>query len=74
MTSIQSVGTPTTPRVAGDRRLRVNNVMDRLNVSDSDVRYLARHGKLRGFKIGKLWFFWASDVEEYQRCHPRRIN
>ena len=54
--------------------LRVNNVMKRLRVSDSDVRYLARHGKLRGFKVGKLWFFWESDVLEYQRRNSPRVN
>lgn len=50
-----------------DRRLRVNNVAKRLGVSERDVRYHAAKGKLHGFKVGKLWFFWESDVLEYQR-------
>ena len=62
------------PPIPGDVRLRVNNVMRRLSVSDSDVRHLARHGRLKGFKVGKLWFFWLSDVLEYQSRTRAKAN
>jgi len=55
--------------VRPDRSLRANNVARRLGVTDRDVRYLAATGKLRGFKIGKLWFFLETDVIKYQASH-----
>ena len=56
------------------KRLRANNVAKRLKVTDREVRYLAASGKLRGFKVGKLWFFWEADVLEYEALssHSRR--
>jgi excisionase family DNA binding protein len=60
--------------VRPNRRLRVNNVANRLGVTCRDVRYLAGAGKLPGFKVGKLWFFWESDVIEYQKRNRPRPN
>lgn len=60
--------------VRANKRLRVNNVAARLKVTDRDVRYLASTGKLRGFKVGKLWFFWESDVIEYQAVRRQHVH
>jgi Helix-turn-helix domain len=47
--------------------LLVHHVARRLKLSCRVVRYLARRGKLPGFKSGvKIWRFLVADVEEFQ--------
>jgi excisionase family DNA binding protein len=45
--------------------LTVKKVQERLQVSERTVFNLMQRGELHGFKVGKLWRFEESDIEEY---------
>jgi excisionase family DNA binding protein len=55
------------------RPLLVHHVAKRLGLSCRMVRYLARRGKLRAFKIGpKIWQFLVADVDQFRARREAR--
>jgi len=55
----------------GGELLTVKKVQERLQVSERTVFNLMKRGELHGFKVGKLWRFEESDIDEYI-AHQRR--
>ena len=47
--------------------MKFEEVMEYLNIGKSTLYNLLRNGKIRSFKIGKVWKIPKSSVEEYVR-------
>lgn len=56
---------PTPINPAAQQLMTASDVATYLNISPSQVKYLARQGHLRGIKVGKLWRFDRGDVAAF---------
>ena len=50
----------------------VQQVADRLGLTTLSVQQALRDGKLRGRKIGRMWFVGEEAIREYEREHLGR--
>ncbi|WP_077547684.1 MULTISPECIES: helix-turn-helix domain-containing protein [Pseudorhizobium] len=55
-----------------DRYQTVQEVADRLRVSEATVRHWIRDGDLRAIDIGKGWRVSDADLEDFLRRHETR--
>jgi excisionase family DNA binding protein len=55
-----------------EQLLKSRDVAHILDMSPDDVVDLARKGKLKGIKQGRLWKFRLSDVQAYKGKHTSK--
>ncbi len=51
----------------GTKYLTPKELAARFRISERQVTHLARSGILPGIKVGKLWRFRISDIEDWER-------
>lgn len=59
--------------VAVNELFTAAEVGERLRLPLSTVYYLAKAGKLRGFRVGRSWRFSAADVDRMQNTNEPRV-
>jgi excisionase family DNA binding protein len=55
-----------------ERLLTAREVRDRLRLPLSTVYYLAKEGKLRGFRVGRSWRFHVSEINRIMQVDRYR--
>ncbi|MFS2327924.1 helix-turn-helix domain-containing protein [Brucella sp. H1_1004] len=55
-----------------DQYQTVQEIADRLKVSEATVRHWIKDGSLRAIDIGKGWRISDADLQDFLRCHETR--
>lgn len=59
------------PTSAGRELVGTDAVARKLNISRRSVQMRADTGDLPGFRVGKLWRFYAADIDRYIAAQRR---
>lgn len=64
---------PKPPESGKPRLLTSRQVADRLTVSERSVRLKAELGEIPALRIGGLWRFWSSEIDEWLKRQRHEI-
>ena len=54
--------------------LNAKEVQERLGISESTLFRLLKNKELKGFKVGRVWKFEESDIEDFIRRQRREAE